>query len=182
MSQTDPADIPHDLDLVIDYVNTLDHEAASDALGTPDALARWLSEHGVLAAGARLSASQHAQAVELREALRALMLANNGGEQAPDAWSVLERTASAGGLGLHFAGDGRVRMVPDAEGFAGALARLLVPIAASVEDGSWRRAKACQAGDCRWAFYDRSRNRSARWCEMAVCGNRTKVRAFRKRR
>ena len=35
--------------------------------------------------------------------------------------------------------------------------------------------------DCRWAFYDGSKNRSGRWCDMASCGNRMKARAFRER-
>jgi predicted RNA-binding Zn ribbon-like protein len=35
---------------------------------------------------------------------------------------------------------------------------------------------------CHWLFYDRSRNRSAVWCQMAVCGNRTKTKAYRARR
>jgi predicted RNA-binding Zn ribbon-like protein len=30
-------------------------------------------------------------------------------------------------------------------------------------------------------FFDRSRNRSRRWCNMQVCGNRDKVRRFRRR-
>ena len=34
---------------------------------------------------------------------------------------------------------------------------------------------------CRWAFYDYSRNRSASWCSMQLCGNRTKTRAYRRR-
>jgi predicted RNA-binding Zn ribbon-like protein len=71
--------------------------------------------------------------------------------------------------------------MPGADGVPGALARLLVPVAHALEDSSWRRVKACRAPDCMWAFYDRSRNRSGVWCEMAVCGNRTKVRAYRQR-
>ena len=72
-------------------------------------------------------------------------------------------------------------LAPAIPGFAGAMARLLVPVAQAIGDGSWQRVKACRANDCRWAFYDRSRNRSGVWCEMAVCGNRTKVRAYRER-
>jgi predicted RNA-binding Zn ribbon-like protein len=49
-------------------------------------------------------------------------------------------------------------------------------------DGSWERLKVCPADDCLWAFYDRSRNRSRRWCDMEVCGNRAKVRGYRERR
>jgi len=48
-------------------------------------------------------------------------------------------------------------------------------------DGTWERLKVCLADDCQWAYYDRSRNRSSVWCDMQVCGNRQKVRAFRAR-
>jgi hypothetical protein len=47
--------------------------------------------------------------------------------------------------------------------------------------GQWDRLKICAAGECRWAFYDRSRNRSRTWCSMRVCGNRTKARNWRQR-
>lgn len=46
-------------------------------------------------------------------------------------------------------------------------------------DGSWRRLKACP--QCGWAFYDYSKNRSATWCSMSICGNRLKTRAYRRR-
>ena len=49
-------------------------------------------------------------------------------------------------------------------------------------EGQWIRLKVCPADDCQWAFYDRSRNRSATWCDMKVCGNRHKVREYRERR
>jgi predicted RNA-binding Zn ribbon-like protein len=41
------------------------------------------------------------------------------------------------------------------------------------------RVRLCSAEDCDWLFLDSSRNRSRRWCDMAVCGNRSKVRRFR---
>ena len=62
-----------------------------------------------------------------------------------------------------------------------ALGRLLAVVAAAHNDGTWLRLKACPADDCQWAYYDRSRNRSAVWCDMGVCGNRQKVRSFRER-
>jgi len=167
---------------VIDYVNTLDVEAAADALATPDGLSAWLVEHGLLGRGRQpTSEDQGAEAIRLREALRALMLANNGGPVDADAWAALERTARRGQLAVHFDDGGALGIRPSGEDVCGALARVLIPVAASLADGSWQRAKACRAGDCTWAFYDRSRNRSAVWCEMAVCGNRTKVRAYRDR-
>jgi predicted RNA-binding Zn ribbon-like protein len=36
--------------------------------------------------------------------------------------------------------------------------------------------RQCAADDCAWLFLDESRNRSRRWCDMTVCGNRQKAR------
>ncbi|MFQ6184484.1 CGNR zinc finger domain-containing protein [Sinorhizobium meliloti] len=41
------------------------------------------------------------------------------------------------------------------------------------------RLKICP--NCAWLFLDRSRNRSRTWCDMAVCGNRTKARRHYRR-
>jgi predicted RNA-binding Zn ribbon-like protein len=180
MSKTSPSQIPHGLDAVIDYVNTCDLEDGEEELRTPAELASWLASRGLLAPGSDASAKDLAAAIELREALRALMLANNGAPPDPGAWETLEHAARAGELALHF-GAGEVRARPAAAGASGALARLLVPVAEALADRTWLRVKACHADDCSWAFYDRSRNRSATWCEMSVCGNRTKVRAYRHR-
>jgi len=43
------------------------------------------------------------------------------------------------------------------------------------------RLRLCAADDCGWLFIDGSRNRSRRWCDMSDCGNRAKVRRFRRR-
>ncbi len=40
------------------------------------------------------------------------------------------------------------------------------------------RVKECAADNCNWLFLDMSRNRSRRWCDMKVCGNRAKARRF----
>jgi predicted RNA-binding Zn ribbon-like protein len=82
---------------------------------------------------------------------------------------------------VHFTGSGSAELAPAAAGFPAALAAILVPVAEGDRDGTWQRVKACRADDCQWAFYDRSRNRSGVWCNMAVCGNREKVRAYRRR-
>lgn len=43
------------------------------------------------------------------------------------------------------------------------------------------RIKICENKDCGWVFYDRSKNRSRKWCEPATCSNLMKVRRFRQR-
>jgi predicted RNA-binding Zn ribbon-like protein len=171
---------PHRLDLVMDFVNTADLETGEEALADRDGLATWLRAHGLLGAGERVSDAQLRSALDLREALRATMLANNGGGADPSASERLERAAERGELGVRFR-DGVSSLEPRAGGTDGALAALLVPVAEAMADGSWARVKACRADDCHWAFYDFSRNRSGTWCEMAVCGNREKVRAYRER-
>jgi predicted RNA-binding Zn ribbon-like protein len=72
--------------------------------------------------------------------------------------------------------------VAAAEGVDGAIARLMTIVAAAVEHGSWERLKACPREECEWAFYDKSKNRSGRWCTMESCGNIEKAKAFRERR
>jgi predicted RNA-binding Zn ribbon-like protein len=173
--------IPEHLQVVLDFVNTLDVESDTDELDSPKALAAWLSGRVQARRMGRLDQADLASAVRLREALRALMLANNGADIDAAASDELERIARRGELQVQFMTDGRARLATATEGLDGALAELLVPVARAMEDGSWERMKACRADTCHWAFYDRSRNRSGTWCEMAVCGNRTKVRAYRAR-
>jgi predicted RNA-binding Zn ribbon-like protein len=42
------------------------------------------------------------------------------------------------------------------------------------------RVRQCADGSCAWLFLDTTRNRTRRWCDMKACGNRNKVRRFRK--
>jgi predicted RNA-binding Zn ribbon-like protein len=41
--------------------------------------------------------------------------------------------------------------------------------------------RECEADECTRLFVDSSHGRTRRWCGMAECGNRAKVRAFRQR-
>ena len=170
---------PHDLELVLDFVNTLDLDQGRETLATPASLSAWLVERGLCVAPLRLGPAQLQRARELRETLRSVMLEHNGGP--PAELGELQRVAERGRLAVSFDSDCDSVLTAREPGFDGALAQVLIPVAASTTDGTWARAKACRAEDCRWAFYDGSRNRSGRWCDMAVCGNRTKVRAYRQR-
>ncbi len=179
MSDQRPA--PHGLDLVIDFVNTVDLDTGEEALGDAAGLSSWLGARGLLATGRQAGAEDLARALELREALRRTMLANNDGPAAEADAAVLERAARRGELSVRFR-DGASLLEPCVDGPDGALAALLAPVAEAMSDGSWARVKACRADDCHWAFYDLSRNRSGTWCDMAICGNREKVRAYRARK
>lgn len=173
--------LPHDLQLVLDFVNTVDLETQDETLSFPGELTAWLDERGLLGPDPPpIGDAELHQAVELREALRSAMRAHTRREpEPPGAGAVLERVAQAGQLSVGFAAGGGVAVVPRHPGYAGVLARLLVPVADATADGTWQRVKACAEDECEAAFYDRSRNRSGRWCDMSICGNRTKVRAYR---
>jgi predicted RNA-binding Zn ribbon-like protein len=41
--------------------------------------------------------------------------------------------------------------------------------------------RQCAGDTCTWLFLDTSRNGTRKWCEMQACGNRAKIRRFRKR-
>jgi predicted RNA-binding Zn ribbon-like protein len=42
--------------------------------------------------------------------------------------------------------------------------------------------RECASDRCAWLFLDRSRNRSRRWCDMKICGNRAKSRLHYRRK
>lgn len=174
--------LPNGLDVVRDFVNTVDLEEGEEGLGSPEALRDWLAARGLVSGDEELGEADLARARELREALRALLRANNGEELSPAAVEVLNREAAGSPLSIEFGADGRPSPVPRCSGLDGAVARLLSSVYASVVDGTWSRLKACRSDTCQWAFYDRSRNHTGTWCTMAVCGSRMKTRAYRQRR
>ena len=172
---------PGALLVVQELVNTLDVEAGTDAIETPARLRDWLLERSLASPGLRPADADIARVTEFREALRGLLHANNGGTMDPEALRSLNR-AGRGGLRVHFDDDGGVALEPQPEEpIAAAIGSIVAIVFTAIADGTFARLKACPASDCGWAFYDLSKNRSARWCSMAVCGSREKVRAHRAR-
>lgn len=170
---------PEPLELVRSFVNTYDHEDGTETLTDPGALTAWLDANGLGAPEA--GAPDLARARELREALRAILQHHGGLDLDPAAPRIVDEAAERAKLVVAFDDHGHAVVEPRAGGVDGALGGLLVRIADAQRDGTWARLKACPAEDCQFAFYDRSRNRSAVWCDMKVCGNRNKVRSFRER-
>jgi len=172
---------PGELERVRRFVNTWDEEDRTDALANPAALADWLAGEGLLGKGERATAADLKRTRALRHALRATLLSHHGDELEPEAPAVLCEASRRARLEVRFAEDGSSRLEPAAPGVDGALGRLVTIAHEAERDGTWRRLKICPADDCLWAFYDKSRNRSAVWCDMRVCGNRHKVREYRAR-
>jgi hypothetical protein len=93
----------------------------------------------------------------LREALRAELLARTGEGNPAHTWPPLATLVTGAGVGL---------VLPQAGRAAGPAA-----VYDAVRGDCWRRLKACRKHTCLFAFYDRSKNGSGAWCKMAVCGN-----------
>jgi predicted RNA-binding Zn ribbon-like protein len=179
---TQSREAPGELEVVRDFVNTLDIDHETDVLADPMALSGWLAGRGLLSPGLAAGAADLRRAVALREALRELLVSNNDGRPVEfSAPAALDSSASRARLRLRVGADGIARLEAEGEGVDGALGRLLVIVYRSMEAGTWRRLKACRCDTCRWAFFDHSKNRSAQWCTMSVCGNRQKARGYRQR-
>jgi predicted RNA-binding Zn ribbon-like protein len=172
---------PGRLELVRQFVNTVDIEDGEETLTDPAALAAWLRESGLAERSAKVGEEELRRAIAVREALRAQLATNNGQERDPAAVATLHEAAGRAGIALRFEPEGS-KLEPSATGVDGALGQLLTIVHAAESDGTWARLKACPWHTCRWAFYDNTKNHSGVWCTMEVCGNRAKAKAYRERR
>lgn len=168
------------LGLVQAYVNTTDLEDATDQLNDPNTLVAWLVAKGLMSSG-DASEADVKHAIAVREAIRGVIGANTGASVFPVDIATLNGAAAASRLRARFGSDGRARLEPEAGGVEGALGRMVAAVFAAMGDDDWERLKLCGSHTCRWAFFDKSRNHSSRWCRMASCGNRQKARRFRER-
>ncbi|MEU3411177.1 CGNR zinc finger domain-containing protein [Streptomyces sp. NPDC006658] len=157
---------PGGLALVESLVNTLDMEAGTDALDTPEGRVRLgIAEDGL------------DEARELRESLRAALLAHAGHpphRAVTPLGTLLARAPLYVAVDDH---DGSARLTPADEGPLPA--RIAAAVADALVAGTWARLKACESATCHWAYYDRSPAGRGRWCLMRTCGARAKMRRYR---
>ena len=173
---------PGELELVREFVNTVDLDDGPELLNEPSDLVAWLVDRGLAPAGLRATDADLARAVAVREALRAVLFAHNGGPPPPEpTLATLDDVSCRADVRLRFGRDEIATLEPKAAGVDGALGRILAVVHDSIATGTWERLKACRRDECEWAFYDHTKNRSGAWCNMGVCGNRAKARAYRER-
>ena len=149
-----------DLGLVQAFVNSVDLEPGVEELRDPNTLQAWLVAKGLMGSDEPVHETgykRHAVAPGQVEVPRSGVGALHHPAQGQDL--------AAGHV--------------EASGAVGAIGRLVAAMYAAMQAEEWERLKLCGSGTCRWAFYDRSRNQSSRWCNMASCGNREKARRFR---
>jgi predicted RNA-binding Zn ribbon-like protein len=175
---------PGELALVQAFVNTHFDLASGggEMLASPEALAAWLSERELLERGRRADGRGLDRVLTVREGLRALAFANNDQDLDTSAVEAMREASRGAATEIRLGSDGAHFVIAGARDVDAAVGALLAIVARAMIDGSWQRLKACPGRHCGWAFYDRSRNQSARWCAMKVCGDREKARAYYERR
>jgi predicted RNA-binding Zn ribbon-like protein len=171
---------PGRLELVQRFLNTLIHDFDIDRLGTAAKARSWLSTNGLVDRDSSLGEADAARLRRIREALRALARANHDHRVDGSVTSALDRAARDATLRIHVGDGGSTSLAPAVRGVDAAVAQLLAIVHDAQLTGAWPRLKTCR--QCTYAFFDRSKNRSAAWCSMSICGNRTKNRAYRRRR
>lgn len=162
-----PNAAPGALRMVQLFVNTSNHETGRELLGTREALVEWLMAAGADVDAATPADLRHAHA--LRAGLRSAIATGAPGPAFEDAARRSKLTVAFPGPAL----------LAQARGVDGALGALVAAVYDAMRDRSWSRLKTCR--NCEWAYWDNSRNRSAAWCSMQLCGSRAKVRRYRSR-
>jgi predicted RNA-binding Zn ribbon-like protein len=165
---------PGRLRLVEEFANTHNHLRGAELLRTPGELHDWLRARGLPCEPAP---DEHglAAALAVREGLRGFLRGD------PNASVVLEAAWEDARMQLRV-GPRSLAVVPGAAGLQAALGELVAIVHEAALAGALERLRVCANDRCRWVFYDHSRNMSARWCSMEVCGTRLKARSYRARR
>lgn len=179
----------------LDFVNTLRHRLGpqpQDLLRAYADLLSWGRQAGILPAreaaallrqaSARPRAAQGVveRAVRLREALhRIFSAAARGRLPALTDLGALNRALTEAGAAARIVRQG-ARFTWEWGAGPDRLDRPLWPVvraaATLLTSDELHAVRECAGPDCAWLFMDQSKNRSRRWCDMKVCGNRAKAR------
>ncbi|TLF77642.1 CGNR zinc finger domain-containing protein [Nocardia cyriacigeorgica] len=149
-----------------------------ERIPTPQRLVDWLTVSGL--AVESCTAAQFARARQLREAIHAAATAAATGEALPAAAvDEINECSRQGRAAAVLTPEGTRRWLlgsaSGVEDALGVIAADAIAIIAGERDG---RLALCASPTCRAAFFDTSRSRTRRWCEMNTCGNREKKARF----
>ena len=171
--------------LFIEFINTLhwDEGAPIEVIGDQAGLAEWLAEHSLSSVALD---SWLPPLWSLREHVRAITEALIRAQPLPeDDLDALKRALAETGGRFVLADDrdGRPDVAFQATGDDASVVmfQIALSLANFLAVGERHRLKLCANPCCGFAFLDTSTNRTRRWCDMRYCGNRRKVRAFRRR-
>jgi predicted RNA-binding Zn ribbon-like protein len=144
----------------------------------------WLRAEVV--ANEALAARMLTRALDLREAIYCIGVEVAGGRGAPEAWIAELAREHAACVACAKLAPGAGRYLWSWTPREAAVEAVLGPIAlsalATLTQADLTRVKQCQGEKCGWLFFDTTKNKSRRWCEMEICGNRAKQKRLGARR
>ncbi|MBN3929475.1 CGNR zinc finger domain-containing protein [Streptomyces verrucosisporus] len=151
---------------------------AVERIPTPHRLLDWLAVNGLAADSC--TTAQFDLARELRESIHAAATAAALHDALPaSAVEVINDRSAEGRAAAILTPEGerrwRLGPGPQMEDALGVIAADAIDIIAGERDG---RLALCASPTCRAAFFDTSRSRTRRWCDMNTCGNRQKKARF----
>ena len=152
--------------------------SAVERIPTPDRLVDWLAVSGL--AVESCTTAQLESARELRESIHAAATAAARGVSLPEsAVPVINDRSTQGRAAAVLTPDGdrqwRLSSTSSVEDALGVIAADAISVIAGARDG---RLALCASPTCQAAFFDTSRSRTRRWCDMNTCGNRQKKARF----
>jgi predicted RNA-binding Zn ribbon-like protein len=149
-----------------------------DQLAYPADLTAWLRERFDSVDG-EVGERELRDAVLFRDALaRAVLAVSKGRAAEPADVDTVNLFAATPDIPPVLAGGSRQAGRTTAR-YSQALSALAREAVGLLDAANADRIRACDADDCAIVFADDSRSNNRRWCSMARCGNRTKVRKHR---
>ncbi|NEW53242.1 CGNR zinc finger domain-containing protein [Nocardia cyriacigeorgica] len=151
---------------------------AVERIPTPHRLVDWLTVNGL--ALESCTTAQLELAYELRESIHAAATAAAINDALPASAVHIINDRSAQGRAVAILtpeGDRRWQLSSAScvEDALGVIAADAISIISGERDG---KLALCASPTCRAAFFDTSRSRTRRWCDMNTCGNRQKKERF----
>jgi predicted RNA-binding Zn ribbon-like protein len=168
--------------LWIDFVNSAT-ATMGDFLETPDGWRRWIAAAD-LPPESTGEMPDVGPARDLRTAL-ATLLAHLIRQTIPPEQAVDAVNRHLGAVAVRKQlqiRDGVLAIGAATMGGSDVLAAIAQDFADFAADFEPHRLRHCSGPDCTLAFYDTARNATRRWCSMALCGNRHKVKTHRARK
>ncbi len=168
--------------LSLDFIGTLRarrDESPTEMLTSPSRLDSWFDESGIVDQAAPSRQTDVRSAVELREAIYALVVARMAG-QAYDrtAMTLVNDAARKPSVVPQLTRDGRRTDATAAQALS-TVARDAINILGGPEAAL---LKECSRPGCTQAYLDTSRGGRREWCAMETCGNKMKAAAYRARK
>jgi len=184
--------VPDPLAHVYDFANTLDlrrfiqhgvRRQPADEFENAESVATWLADRDLLDRGGKLTPLMFADAMRLRASIRDYLECDPA--QRHKDGDVARRLTEA----IHpfpvrlqaRLGVPHLVLAPARTDALAGLCLIVGELFAGAANGTLSRLKVCASDECRRVFYDRSKPMTRRWCQTALCGNRTKTRAYRER-